>query len=263
MKITARVVDGRASAAVLVTGQHIGERIDGRHGLEVEAAILQDCDLSRQRVPEFGANGATFERCDFSRTRLGGTFGYGKGAVYRDCRFVRADLSRAEPGIARFERCDFDGARIDGWFGSQTEFVECRFTGDLRRMRFYGTVDPPEVAEAIGREKNAFVGNDFAAADLTDVDFVGGIDLRAQRLPTGPEYVLIDDLPERLRLTEQVVSGWPAGRERTVALEEVAVLRVVYRDQPSIYWRRNQTIPEFERIWQTVEAVEPDHHDDL
>jgi len=257
MKITARAVDRSPSTPVLVTGQHTGERIDGRNGLEVEDAVLRDCDLSRLQVPAFGANGATFDRCDFSRTRLGGTLGYGKGAVYRDCSFVRADLSRAEPGIARFERCTFDNARLDGWFGSQAEFVDCRFTGHLRRVRFNGTVDPPEVAEAIGRERNEFTDNDFEAAELTDVEFVGGIDLRAQRLPPGPEYVLIDDLPERLRLAEGVVAEWPAGKERTIALDEVAVLRLVYRDQPSMFRRRNQTIPEFERIWQTVEAVEP------
>jgi hypothetical protein len=257
MKITARIVDRQTTPVVRVTGRHTGERIDGRNGVEVVDAALLDCDLGRQRVPDFGAKGATFERCDFSRTRLGGTLGYGKGAIFRDCRFVGADLTRADPGIARFERCDFDRARLDGWFASQAEFVECRFSGRLRRMRFYGRVDPAELAGLIGRERNEFVGNDFEAADLTDVEFVGGINLRAQRLPNDPHYMFIDDLPQRLRLAERVISGWPAGKERAIALDEIAVLRMVYTDQPSIFRRRGQTIPEFERIWQTVEAVEP------
>jgi len=256
VKIKARVVEDGAEPVVIITGERVGDRIDATRGVEFQNATLRGCDLSGLRIPQFGASASEFDRCDFSRARVdAGSLGFSKGAVFRDCRFAGAELTRAEPGIARFERCDFQGASLDGWFGAQAEFVECTFSGRLHRMRFYGTVDPLQVADAVGRLRNEFVGNDFEAAELTDVEFVGGIDLRAQRLPPGPEYVLIDDLPERLRRAHEVVAGWPVGPERTIALDEIAVLRAVYRDQPAIFRRRDQTIPEFERIWQTVEAV--------
>jgi hypothetical protein len=50
------------------------------------------------------------------------------------------------------------------------------------------------------------------------VAFQGGIDLSAQRLPEGPDYVLIDRLQERIAAARRVVASWPEERERSGCL---------------------------------------------
>jgi hypothetical protein len=213
-------------------------RVDLAGGARFEGASVVGCDLGNQRVPLFQAADTTFASCDFSRIRIDmGTMGVIGGAVYRDCRFARADLARALPGVARFERCSFEGTRIDRWFGFQAEFVDCTFTGTFRTVRFYGTVGPAEIASRVGRTINAFHGNDFSQADLSDVEFVGGIDLDRQRWPTGAGYQRVDDLEARVTAARRLVGAWPASAERDAALSELATMAEVYRGQRSMFRR--------------------------
>ena len=214
-------------------------------GVSFQGAQLEDVDFSGLTLPKFRARGSTFERCDFSRAVLKeASFSLPPRSVYRDCRFDRADLRQAQPGLARFERCTFERAKLDGWHGWHADFVDCRFSGRLRNIEFWAAPSqdpitprtPERFREAMRRERppNEFRGNDFRAADLENVEFLGGIDLDAQFLPEGPEYARLDIRPETLdrveayvrRLTPDAVSdpfkrleplsilGWLRGRWR-------------------------------------------------
>jgi len=66
------------------------------------------------------------------------------------------------------------------------------------------------------RATNEFRGNDFQAAELLSVTFKGGIDIRAQRWPAGPEYITLDRLQERIRRARPIVGRW-ADDERAEA----------------------------------------------
>ncbi|GID92269.1 pentapeptide repeat-containing protein [Amorphoplanes digitatis] len=128
--------------------------------------------------------------------------------VYRDCVFSRTRLPRqAYFGNARFERCVFDGARLrDLTSTGEAQFVGCTFRGKIQDVRFWGT--PDRHAAALGRERNAFTGNDFTGADLLDVEF-RNIDLHAQRFPGLPGYAVLDRVDRRVAYALAAVAEWP------------------------------------------------------
>ncbi|MBA2893113.1 hypothetical protein [Nonomuraea soli] len=84
------------------------------------------------------------------------------------------------------------------------------------------TASSSEVA-ALGRDTNAFTGNDFTGAELDGVAF-HDIDLRAQRLPGLPGHALIDRVADRVRATLALVERWPDERHRDEARRSLEFL---------------------------------------
>ena len=220
-------------------------------GVSFEGAQLEDVDFSGLRIDRYDASGSTFERCDFSRAVLKeASFSLLPRSVYRDCRFDRADLRQADPGVARFERCSFERARLDRWECTHNDFVDCRFSGRLRNIAFWAAPHrapvtprtPERFREAMARERppNEFRGNDFRAADLESVEFLGGIDLDAQLLPDDPEYARLDIRPEMLDRVEAYVHrvAPDAVRDPFKHLEPLSILgwlRGRYRGQLEVF----------------------------
>ncbi len=147
-------------------------------------------DFSGLRFLRFYADDCRFIGCDFSRIKVDWLpFGSG-GSLFRDCRFDGARIG--DFGDVRLERCQFVDTDLEGWFTWAADIVDCRFAGRLSGVVFNGRDDT-------GRRKNEFVGNDFREADMDDVAFRFGIDLDAQLLPEGPEYVRIRDIHGRVK----------------------------------------------------------------
>jgi len=165
--------------------------------------------------------GSSFEQCDFSDLRCDSvpSFGAGASSLYRNCHFDRMKLVRFSPGVSRFEGCTFDGVEIRDARIELAEFVDCTFSGLITDAVFSGTpyesgakfLHPP-------RLRNEFRGNDFSRCGIRGVDFVNGIDVEQQRWPVGPDYVLMDRVPERLRAFRALVERWPDGPKRAEAL---------------------------------------------
>jgi hypothetical protein len=113
-----------------------------------------------------------------------------------------------------------------------------------------------------GRGKNEFVANDFREADLDDVDF-RDIDLDAQLLPQGDEYIRLCDLQKRVKAVRQDVKTWPQGAARTDAEEMLRFVESVYEDEPDIFTKRSFLLemadsPELgERIVELLERSQP------
>jgi hypothetical protein len=122
-------------------------------------------------------------------------------------------------------------APIRQWFTFAADLVECRFAGRLNGVVFNGRDDT-------GRGKNEFVGNDFREADLDDVDF-RDIDLDAQLLPQGDEYIRLRDLQKRVKAVRKDVKTWPQGAARTNAEEMLRFVESVYEDEPDIFTKRS------------------------
>jgi hypothetical protein len=232
--------------------------VDGDE-LRLREAELVDVDLSGLRLEDLTVLGSTLERCDLSglKAKHGRMSGVEVPTVYRDCTFTKSDLRAVNPGPARFERCVFESTRIDKWLCFDTEFVDCRFSGRLTDMVFFGAPVSGPMRKRLNRSVNAFSGNDFREAELRLVAFRGGIDLRAQLLPNGEEYVFVPDLPERLVRARERVEAWPddgKGGARDRALRMLQRLATGgYELQRDYFGRRDdfRSVPADvrERVW--------------
>jgi len=221
---------------------------DGNKGVVFERARAREVDFSKLVFATFTAERSVFDRCDFeSATIRYGPLGLG-GSVFRECRFDDADLRGVDPGEARFERCTFDGARITKWMTHCAEFVACRFATRIVDSVFSGT--PRNCSGR--RKRNEFEGNDFSRAELVDTVFVGGIDLDAQKLPAGDEYVRISDARKRLERARAAMEEWEDAEERRLALAEIATLETFADDQNELFVRRADAdlpAPVARRLW--------------
>jgi hypothetical protein len=207
-------------------------------------ATFETVDFSGSTFHPFNAQASRFIACDFTKVKMkSGCLGIEKGdiqSVYRDCIFDRTDLRGAVPGNARFERCLFRDSRLDHWTALTAEFIDCAFEGRLIDVRFGGATSFPSVETiGVGRNRNAFHGNDFSAAELVRVEFILGIDLAANRLPQGPEYVVLDRLHDRIVQARVAVSRWADDSDRETGLLWLRILSEGgYIGQSSLHARR-------------------------
>ena len=188
-------------------------------------------------------------------------------SLFRECSFREAAFRRgASPGLARFERCSFDGATIEEWFTHCAEFVECTFAGaKITTSNFFGT--PFECYGWLQlrhrRARNEFYGNDFSEAELIDTSFVDGIDLDAQRLPTGPEYVRINDARRRIEQARPRVASWDDAAARRRAASVLNVLEYFLEGkQRDLFVRKDdfEMAPEVhEQLWKLLAADAGEH----
>jgi uncharacterized protein YjbI with pentapeptide repeats len=140
-------------------------------------------DFSGRNLLGFSSEGCHFRRCSFERMKIeSGSFGAGKvESLYEDCSFDGSEI-HADPGRAKFYRCSFRNIHLDRFLSLAASYVDCVFSGDIRRSVFHGSL--PASNMPYGARQNEFVGNDFSAAVFVDVDFRGGIDLSKQRMPS-------------------------------------------------------------------------------
>jgi hypothetical protein len=149
-------------------------------------------------------------------------------------------LRYCNPGLARFERCSFERAKLDGWQSWHAEFIDCRFSGRVKTVVFSAGLNDDPTRGPIRTEPLEFRGNDFHASDLVDVSFSGGIDIGAQLLPDGPEYVRLDVRPATLDRVDAYVRGLPPGQRDGPfgAASTVRGIRSAYQGQAQAFLRR-------------------------
>jgi len=191
------------------------DRID-LNGVALEGENFSDLKLKQLTVAE-----SVLSRCRFEGNTIEqACFGAGrKPSQYSDCSFDRSRITAIAPGIARFVRCSFKECVIRDFFAVTVEFVDCVFSGTIRKAVFQGTV-PEEDRFEIKRSINEFRGNDFRDAELIDVAFRGGIDLTKQRLPEGAGYLYVPDAARTLERSRRSIIGWQdlERRRRVLAL---------------------------------------------
>ena len=81
---------------------------------------------------------------------------------------------------------------------------------------------------------NDFLGNDFSQADLVDTDFREGIDLSQQRLPSGPDFLVLDHWPDRVERARPVIETW---EPESVRQEAIKVLDIYWNDDEKQVWK--------------------------
>ncbi|MBB2947417.1 hypothetical protein FB565_007185 [Actinoplanes lutulentus] len=171
-------------------------------------------DYSGLALDQFSAEGSTFENCRFDRTKLGhAALGAGtEQSYYLGCSFDRASFA-ALGGFARFTGCTFRNVRFSQINADYLEFIDCSFTGRITGLELQGAPSTPQdrfdivlsvlarqgrpepsgYRELVFREHNEIRGNDFTGAELIKVWFRRGVDLSAQKLPAGDDYVYLPD----------------------------------------------------------------------
>jgi uncharacterized protein YjbI with pentapeptide repeats len=223
-------VSGDGRSAVIETA-------GGRRRLIIKDQV-EDVDYSDQKVDYVAVTASRLRRCRFERLRLVEAALSGGGVVseYVDCSFDGSQFTIVLPGSARFTRCTFRQVTINEWLGDQAELIDCVFTGTIKKTVFWGRqwgegpgrveslralrekqgLPPmtPEQEAVLLRESNEFRGNDFSGATLRGVSFRGGIDLAAQRLPAGPDYLLLSYAAHAIAHAVEAVTGWPDDERR-------------------------------------------------
>jgi hypothetical protein len=76
-------------------------------------------------------------------------------------------------------------------------------------------------------------------ADLDDVDFRFGIDLDAQLLPQGNEYIRLRGIQERVEAVRKDVTTWPQAAARADAEEMLRLVERVYENEPDVFTKRS------------------------
>jgi hypothetical protein len=171
-------------------------------------------DFTGLTVDQFSAQGSTFTDCRFDRIKVGSaSFGAGtEESRYLRCSFDRASLTFLG-GFARFVSCTFRNAQFIRPSADYLEFVDCVFTERITGLQMRGAPhgaqnrydagvksfarqgkpEPPGYRELALRASNQIHGNDFAGAELISVSFRFGVDLAAQKLPAGDDYLYLPD----------------------------------------------------------------------
>ncbi|MCO1578063.1 hypothetical protein M8C13_20120 [Crossiella sp. SN42] len=178
---------------------------------------IKDTDFSQNKSKEWGIVESRLERCKFENLRVRNfVFGSGKKPTeYIDCSFDGSHIRALVPGRARFIRCSFRNVRLEKWLCNEAEFIDCVFTGTLREINFNRELDKGARGQ-LGRKENAYSGNNFSGATLEWVAFMGGVDLSAQQLPTGEEYLYLPDAAPVLAAAFAEVENWGEADRNTV-----------------------------------------------
>jgi hypothetical protein len=195
----------------------------------LERVTADRVDFSGLSFWSFTAEDCRFVDCDFSQVGVEWLPFANGGSLFRDCRFDGARIG--DFGDVRLERCQFVDVDLEGWFTWTADLVDCRFAGRLSGVVFNGR-------DAEGSRTNEFVGNDFREADLDDVDF-RDIDLDAQLLPQGDEYIRLRDLQERVNAVRKAVKTWPQDAARAGAEQMLRLVESVYEDESDIFTKRS------------------------
>jgi hypothetical protein len=178
--------------------------------LHLDGYVDSGLDLSGRSILQITSVGSHLDHARFDGVYIShASFGAGRSvSTYTDCSFDGATIYFGPGGFARFVRCTFRDARLANWLCHAVELVGCAFSGQIEGAVFNGTVPTP-YSVIIGRDRNEFVDNDFSRATLVDVAFRTGIDLRRQRLPDGPDYVLITEAAKAITRAKERVAHWP------------------------------------------------------
>jgi hypothetical protein len=190
----------------------------------LEHVTMRRVDFSSLVFLRLYANGCRFIGCDFSGVRVDWLPFASGGSLFRDCRFDGASIG--DFGDVRLERCQFVDTDLKGWFTWAADIVDCRFAGQLSGVVFNGEDDT-------GRRKNEFRGNDFREADLDDVAFRFGIDLDAQRLPEGPEYVRLRNIAASIESVRADLTG------SSEAIQMLDLVEDVYTGEEDVFTKRS------------------------
>jgi uncharacterized protein YjbI with pentapeptide repeats len=189
--------------------------IDPNSYLVIDGERVANRNFDSIELEKFTAINSRFKNCTFVGARIrDACWGGGrKRTVYVECQFDGANFGSVSPGNARFVDCSFENVRISEFLGRDVELINCKFSGVLEKGFLNGRRDRSEVG-LFERRRNRIEGNDFSECELKDFSFRTGIRLERDKLPSGPQYVFIDDLRSSLEGAKAHVAEWDSAEDR-------------------------------------------------
>lgn len=163
---------------------------------------FEDLVVDRLRVKD-----SYFDKCSFNGSRFSSVcFGEGLNcSVYKECSFNEVTFSAPAPGVARFENCSFLDVKIDNFFCTTIAFVNCEFSGEIRKGGFS--------RHEYSQSGIDFKGNNFERLILNDVSFTN-IDLTQQVFLEGGDYMPIYKVDEFLYFANKFLSELDIDQEQ-------------------------------------------------
>jgi len=95
--------------------------------------------------------------------------------------------------------CSFTGRITSLQLRGAPHRAQNQYDAGLRGLARQGKPEPPGYRELVLRASNQIHGNDFAGAELIRVSFRFGVDLAAQKLPAGDDYLCLPDAETAVR----------------------------------------------------------------
>ena len=183
-------------------------------------------DYSGLRLSEFCSIRSSFTDCRFESMIID-TAAMGSGttmSLYRNCSFDHTRIRGIAMGLARFEHCSFESVVLNKWSLNAADIIDCTFSGKLTHCIFWGS-PPPFWGDRYGKTSNEFSGNDFSGCKMVDTDFRWGVNLALQTLPSGPDYLYVEDGRAALSRAFPIVCGWMDEREKRIGLDWLKLLQ--------------------------------------
>lgn len=87
-----------------------------------------------------------------------------------------------------------------------------------------------------GQQALAFAGNDFSDAELIDVGFRLGVDLREQKLPTGGQYLYIEQADDFLENLKELASTAPVDIKKNFDILSKMIERDFHKGQKQLFF---------------------------
>jgi len=226
--------------------------------LFMENAVVEGGDYSGRDLVDFVSAGSRFVDCKFESMKLGDAV-WGAGgppaysqSVYVGCSFDKIRIRGMHGGWARFERCSFRDVVISGWNYQVADVVECVFTGTMKSNRgggaFWGS-PLSDYQDRYQKRVNEFWGNDFSGCKLVGMDFRRGVDLRLQVLPSGPDYVYVEDGLAAVDRALTVIESWSDEEQRRSAQSYLGICRKDLLDMQKQLFMTRPTGKRLAPIW--------------
>jgi uncharacterized protein YjbI with pentapeptide repeats len=185
--------------------------------LSIQRQVLVSAFYENLQLDGISVSGSQLDSCVFKnvQARSVSLGAGGDQSVYRNCVFEHCAFEVASAGNTRLVGCEFRDCVLRRVIGNALEVVGCKFPGSrIQSAVFYGAL--PRSRAGLSRRYNEFRDNDFSGTTFLDTSFRGGIDLNAQRLPTGGGYLLINDIHQALATGEKLMSSLPETEKRSL-----------------------------------------------
>jgi uncharacterized protein YjbI with pentapeptide repeats len=158
---------------------------------EICNCIFDLCKLRNMRMWTTKIEKTSFKGADLRDAALGGIYNE-KQNYFLDVDFSKADMRETAYKSATFEHCLFKDTRLDKVNFQGSNFIDCRFEGELYDVLFYrfaykGEAFPP----------NEMINVDFSRSKLRYVNF-RGLTLDRVILPKDQEHIIIPNFASSL-----------------------------------------------------------------
>lgn len=190
----------------------------------VKDSLFSRTDFRQVHIEASNFSDCIFSRCDFRDAYLNMSCRSESGS-FENVVFHRSNLCRVIFGFPILRNCSFENCKLSTTMFSASRFYNTKFVGPIESAFFNGKLDPPFgwFEKLIYARKKYSIFNpmenvDFSQAELKDVSFLNGIDLRKCEFPKGDNCLLITNPARTYKIAAELVRNTWNGEDQRHAL---------------------------------------------